>query len=348
MNHKRMISLLLFLQGIAITLFLNLSCKKSPTEPEDNSTPGRRDYVWSADTIKTTESLLLSRIWGSSHYNIWAIGPSSWTATTIWHYNGLKWSCDSIPRNVGPWAIYGIDSNEVWLGNSNSTIWKYDGKNWTQFGKYNISGYDHVSILNFYGKSKNDIYGVGYAENYSNNNSKAIIIHYDGVNWKFVNIPVIKVEFIEIAIDENTYSLIISGWLIDENGLTGKLYIWNGKELKEIYSGADVSIGTINNKIYITINQKIYKYNKGNLELWMDKTGSRFIGKIWGGRSEKDFFWCSYEGIGHYNGTDFQTIYNIDLNLMCGYVFDKDVFFIYKDYNKTGYNVIVHGVLNEE
>ncbi|MCX6150364.1 MAG: hypothetical protein NTX22_07585 [Ignavibacteriales bacterium] len=349
MNYKRIISLLLFLQCVAITLFLNLSCKKSPTEPEDNSTPGRRDYVWTADTIKIDESLILTRIWGSSPTNVWAIGTSSWTATTIWHFNGKQWRCDSLSRNISPWAIFGLDSTEVWLGNINSTIWKYSNEHWGKYGEYKMEGYDYMGIMNFNGTSKNNIYGVGSISKYNSYDGKTVIMHYNGINWQFVNIPEVKGEFTDINIDNNTGTLVLPGFHIGEKtGFTGFLYTWDGKELKELYSGYDTFVATLNNKIYVTINQKIYKYKSGNIELWMDYTGTKFGGQIRCGRSEKDFFWGSSDGIAHYNGTDLQTIYKTSLVSYGGYIFDRDVFFITRDEQKTGYNVIIHGKLKQE
>jgi len=107
--------------------------------------PGRRDYTWSITEINPGyESLYLVRIWGSSPDDVWAIGVSSWTPTCIWHYNGVRWKCDSINTIVNPASIFGFSNNQVWLGNSESAIWKYDGTKWFKYGIYTLSGFKRI------------------------------------------------------------------------------------------------------------------------------------------------------------------------------------------------------------
>jgi len=328
-------------------LFLQLiSCKNNSVEPGVNYQQGRRDYVWTEDTIKTTESLYLSRIWGSSPNDVWAIGTSSWTATSIWHYNGKQWHCDSIPRFVQPEAVFGFSSNEVWLGNVNSTIWKFNGLNWSEYGEYKVAGFDNMWIENISGFAKDDIYAVGSVNQISSGDYKGIIMHFNGSSWTFMNIPVIKIGFGDVKIDQSSLSLFIEGTVFDPSGYVSKIYVWNGQELKEIYSGYSyASVGNIQNQAYISIDGKIFKYVSGQLSLWKDLSTFGAAGKVWGGRSESDFFILSYSGIGHYNGSDYQTIYKTNLHFFGGYVFEKEVFFITKDMNKTGYNIVIHGVL---
>jgi len=330
---------------VSSILFLQLiSCKNSPVEA--SLQPGRRDYVWTEDTLKTKESLYLTRIWGSSPNDVWAIGTSSSTATSIWHYNGKQWRCDSISRSVQPYAIYGFSNFEVWLGNLNSTIWKFDGLRWLEYGEYKINGFDNIWFLNFAGLYPNDIYGIGCANLKSGDEYKGIIIHYDGNSWKFINIPSVKVEFSAITIDQSSKSLIIEGVVFDPSGYINKIYVWNGKELKELYSGyAYASVSSIQNQPYISIDGKIYKFMSSQLSLWKDLSMYGASGKIWGGRSESDFFINSYQGIGNYNGIDYKTIYKTDLNFSGGYIFENEVFFITNDINKTGNSIVIHGIL---
>ncbi len=194
-----------------LSIIIINSCNHS-TEPEPQ--PGRRDYTWTIDELKPgDESLYLMRIWGSSPSDVWAVGISSWTATSLWHYNGLNWRCDSIPRHINPTGLFGINGNEIWLGNGNSTIWKYNGSVWLQYGEYKINGFDAVHINCFDGTSRNNIYGVGFADVYNSNTYKAIIMHFNGLAWSFVNIPDTKVSFEFVQIDPKSSALIISGML---------------------------------------------------------------------------------------------------------------------------------------
>jgi len=328
------------------------SCKSPTTANEGSNTnliPGRRDYTWTADTIKTVDALSLDRIYGITPTDVWATGVSSWTATTIWHYDGNRWGCDSISRNISPWAVIGFSSNEVWIGNGNSTIWKYNGSQWQLYGTYHIGGFDQVVFQNFDGLSPNDIYGVGGAENNVGSNYEGIVMHYDGINWTFANIPSVKVGFVDCKIDQSSGDLVLEGTDYDSTGWISKIDVWNGQSLKEIYSGIPyAAVGRIGDQVYVTIDGKILKYINGQLTLWKDLSNYGAIGNLWCGRSESDFFmWSTTGGIGHYNGSDFRVLYKFKPNMEIsgGYISDIDVFFLVHDPD-TGNNIIVHGKLN--
>ena len=72
---------------LALLITLN-TCKdtiNNPPEPE----PGRRDYVWTVDTIKIPYTFL-QNISGSSSQDVWAVGPGGGLDQTIWHFNGFS------------------------------------------------------------------------------------------------------------------------------------------------------------------------------------------------------------------------------------------------------------------
>ncbi|MFZ5946807.1 MAG: hypothetical protein ACOYU5_02435 [Stygiobacter sp.] len=329
---------------LSIVTIIN-SCNHS-TEPEPQ--PGRRDYTWTVDTINPgKEFLYLGNMWGSNASDVWAVGASSWSATSIWHYNGIKWSCDSIPRSVDPSAIFGFSSNNLWLGNNNSKIWHYNGIEWQKFGEYKIEGFNNVIINHFDGNKWNNIYGVGGVDN--SNTYKAIIMKFNGNNWQFMNIPDTKVGFETVAVENNSGVLVISGTVYDPQGFVGKIYSWDGKVLKELLSGYWLPFITkIDNEIFATFHSKIYKYSNKQLTLWKDNTGTGINGNIICGRNKNDFFIVASNGIAHYNGTDFKTLYSIEsehqIEIGIGSIFEKDVFFIAVDFT-TGKNLIIHGKL---
>ncbi|MEW6195787.1 MAG: hypothetical protein AB1521_11590 [Bacteroidota bacterium] len=338
----------IFLVFVVNAFILINSCTDSITDSEPS--PGRRDYVWTVDTLNPGyETLSLMRIWGNSPDDVWAIGSSSWSATTIWHFNGVQWRCDSIPRFVQPSSIYGTSKNEVWLGNINSTIWKYDGIQWSKFGEYKIEGFDRVAIEDLNGTSRNNIYGIGFADIYNSDTAKAVLINYNGLIWTFVNLPEVKVGLETIAIEVKSGMLIMGGTIYDPKGFVPKVYCWDGNELIDLpYTGPGYTFVTkVGNEIFVSVGSRIYKYNNKQLVLWKDNTGTNIYGRLWCGRSRNDFFIEGSNGIYHYNGTDYVKLFETNFSVDRGMIFEKDVFFI--AYNHwTGKNIIIHGKLKDE
>ncbi|MDF1611679.1 hypothetical protein [Stygiobacter electus] len=338
----------LILTSLLIVL-TSLSCKHS-TEPEPQ--PGRRDYTWTVDTINPgKESLYLYRIWGSAANDVWAVGASSWSATSIWHYNGIKWSCDSIPRRINPSALFGTSKNDVWLGNTNSTIWRYYGQ-WGLYGEYRVNNFDNIVIVDFDGISPNNIYGVGFKDIRNGaDTAKGIIMHFNGYKWDFVNIADIVIHFESVAVDKKNGVVVLSGTVYDRKGFYAKVYSWDGKELRELLSdkGDDTYVIKFGDEIFVKSQSKIYKYSNDQLSLWKDNIGIGINGYLLCGKSHNDFFiGVSSIGINHYNGTDFNILYKIEsghrVQILNGVIFEKDVFFIANDFT-IGKNLIIHGKL---
>ena len=90
----------LILSTIALLIILITSCD-SPTEVIDDSQPGRRDYVWTVDTIKVDASGYLTplRIWGSSPKNIWLTCSSDRPKYNLWHYVSEHLNALLFPEN---------------------------------------------------------------------------------------------------------------------------------------------------------------------------------------------------------------------------------------------------------
>lgn len=158
-----------------------------------------------------------------------------------------------------------------------------------------------------------------------------------------MNIPNIKVGFNEIRKNRNG-GYIVTATNFD-NGFLEKLFFFDGKNtLKEIYSDYNwPGLYEMNGEVYITIMRKIYKYRNNRLELWKEFPGTSYYGTVLG-KSEKDFFGAGYEGVLHYNGNDLKILYQAQLNLVGGLIFEKDVFFVGYDSGKK-INIIIRGTL---
>jgi hypothetical protein len=67
---------------ISILLFTLQYC--NTIEPPGEDTPGRRDYVWTVDTLMVPEGRSVpSWMWGANENDIWAVGASYTNAYAI-------------------------------------------------------------------------------------------------------------------------------------------------------------------------------------------------------------------------------------------------------------------------
>ena len=101
----------------------------------------------------------------------------------------------------------------------------------------------------------------------------------------------------------------------------------------------------MNGEVYIVINRKIYKCINDKLKLWKDFTSTSYHSTVLG-RNEKDFFGAGYDGIMHYNGTDFKILFQTQLEKKGVSIFEKDVFFWAYTEEASGYNyIMIRGTL---
>ena len=335
----------LLILNISFLLLFNSGCNTTEP-PEENLQPGRRDYIWTADTLKSDDWFGISDIWGDSPTNIWLVagGITGWDC--LWHYDGVKWERYNEYLNPALNTVFGVTPNEVWIGDGYSSIWKYDGTTWEKFQTFSVSGYDFISIGSIYGASQNNLYAVGFADHNDGSGYKGVIIKYDGTRWTILNIPTIEAGFHRIRKTKNGKYLIWGE--TNDNGFLEKLFVFDGNNsLKEIYSDYSYpGLYEMNGDVYITINRKIYKCENDQLVLWKDFTGENFYGTVLG-RNEKDYFIAGYDGIYHYNGTDLVNLYRTQqLELGGEVIFEKDVFFA--GYTSEQRYIIIRGTLKEE
>jgi hypothetical protein len=329
-------------------LFFGLCCKDNGVTPEDLK-PGRRDYVWTVDTLRVPAGDMFTpnRIWGSAPNDIWLTGSGSPSTSLLWHFDGASWKRDSVQKIISPSALWGFASNNIWLGNSNNSFWRYNGIQWNKYSDVTPpSGFDRVAIEDIWGKQSNDGWGVGFADQYNGGTEyKGIIMHFDGSQWDFVQIPTLRISFAWVRRQQSSGLLFLQARRFEQTGDTAKLFVYDGKNLQQIYSSPnDAVLQEVRGEVYLIINQKIYKYINGTLQVWKDFSGTNYIGGMLG-RSEIDFLGLrSGGGILHYNGTDMQVLYETTLGVWSWFIFEKDVFIVFYDL-ENNLNIIVHGKL---
>ena len=332
------------------------SCKDNPVKPkEEYIEPGRRDYVWTVDTIDGHE-LHLSRLWGSSPNNVWIIGWEGYEGKKIWYYNGTEWK-PVCPPEINPWVIYGFNESNVLIG-AGAHIWRYNGNVWKKEFTAPFEEIDgeqkYVEFDDFKGEPGNT-WAVGYTATNQGKNVYGVIYHYDGSKWskKFIT-KENNVSFFRIFFTEQKDKFFIFGRKHDYNSHQdySTIFEYNvGKELKEIYSSPEnhyerCEIDEVNKQLFFRMNHKIYKYKNGQFIEYIDISDLN-SGVIMNGRNEKDLFLWLREGLGHYNGNDTRIIFNQENSIWIKgdvVTFDSIIFFLAID-DITGNHYFVKGEL---
>jgi hypothetical protein len=327
-------------------LFISITCS-SPTEPPSELEPGRRDYVWTVDTLKIPFNFL-SRISGTGTDDVWAVGSGGSLSTTIWHYNGTFWSTDNVSRGFVPRVIFSFNKYNVWSAGTEGKIWHYNGM-WNKSFEFKKNGW-YIGFEDIWGDEPTNLYAVGYTD--SSDTRKAIIVHYDGKSWKEKKIPEFPYAFIRIKKDiKGNGKYYLLGNSFTDSGFLTSIFEYNGEDnIIQIYeapfgiqTGAIIQL--INKKMLFVIGNKINKYENGQFNPIFQINEPNFRGQIWG-RNEKDIFLLMLDGIAHYNGTDVAYIYKNDHNpsISDAVVFEKDVFFVAADFNND-LNLMIRGTL---
>lgn len=183
------INLILLLSTFLTLVFY--ACKSAnPIIPIDKIPPGKRDYVWSIDSIDygNIPSLIqLESIWGSSAVDVWgANGDASDVRDCLWHYDGVKWSraTEGTPITAGNgnkvvYSVWGTAQNNVWafgrkinFGTLSAFIMHYNGSQWVEATPPNVAALN-ANLYCVYGTAANNIWVGGYE----------YALHYNGSNW---------------------------------------------------------------------------------------------------------------------------------------------------------------------
>jgi len=336
---------------LLIIILLN-TCNDNPVNPSDNIPPGRRDYVWTVDTIPVLNASMRD-IWGSSPTDIWICGDADNRRESVWHYDGNNFT-PSGEYILAPTSLWGSASDNIWLGTVYSQLWHYDGVSWTKYTDLKYPGYTDVVIQSIYGTAPNDIYATGMADSFDG--YRGVILHFDGSVWEYVNIPDIRVNFSVIKYDLPSKTYLLRGANFDNIGKSERLYSYKNNDLRELYAGdIGIGIGKINRQVYIyktdlaSRKASIYYYENQNLVLWKNFDNTIYIGGI-SGRSTKDFFFISWgnadstKGVGHYNGINLVTIYPAQVYVGPDIIFDTKVIFLLK-HLYTDQDFILNGKL---
>lgn len=332
---------------ISILSIFQIGCANSSEPIIENVQPGRRDYTWKVDTIKLGPITYFTRLWGSSPNDVWVVGIGE-MAETMWHYDGVKWTPYNKNLSTSFMGIYGFGEKEIFAGDEDGFIYKYDGE-WNKLQRLTIEGYNYSIIDRIWGLSSSDLYAVGSV--WSSNDSigyKGAVWHYDGKTWKNLNLPHIKNVYTNIQVQQSTGNIFLED-IKKEPGFPEAAYIYQNNSLTKLCSAFNsINIRSLNDEIYIQNEKLIYKYKNNKLVLWKDFTGTIYETNLFL-RNEKDMIGGAGTGqLVHYNGDNWEIIFEKKNYWMCGWLFlEKDIFIIGQD-DFTNESFIVRGTLKDK
>lgn len=348
---------IIFSALLALQLIQSGCKEKEITEPiipiPEEIKPGRRDYEWKEYILEPSFNyyVRLRSMWGASPNDIWACGQAYLSKSQVWHFDGTTWteSGDLVPDRDQT-SVWGSSANDIWMSNEVGKMFHYDGKEWTEKTRLKVDWFDYVLVNSIWGLSSNEVYASGFCfqpfPTSKEQNNYGVVFKYDGKEWKQLKLPIRYTNFGFVRKDRD--GILYLAAFNSDSGL-GEIYSYDGVYLNNLFTFNDTPyLINIAGYVYTQKQNKIYRLNKSGFTEAIELNNLELPGAILGGRSIKDFFAISKNGIEHYNGSDFLQIYPLAFraSVPAALLFDKDVFFPIVDFNinKTR---ILHGKLNK-
>jgi len=336
---------------ITIIIYTAFSCNKDSVISTEEDQPGRRDYVWTVDTINSYDPIY--RFWASSPTDAWAVTTGGNLSESIFHFDGNHWSTDGVFRLLSPHSIWGSSNNNAYIGGSAGKIWHFDGNSWSEVATLTKDGHDDIVFDNIWGGSYNDFYIMGAYHNDNGAPNNSVITHFNDNIWTSFDTDNI------IGIVERLYKNKTDGKIyLRTNRIGGGeyfdstlIYKYDQGKYSEIYSsvwtrGLQADISFINNEVYFVLGSKISKRINGQFKTILEVNNPNFNQKIWG-RSSKDIFLLMIDGLVHYNGSDMKYLFHFNKSsteIFGAALFENDAFFLVSE-AETNLSLIYHGKL---
>ncbi|MCA2004206.1 MAG: hypothetical protein LDL01_00290 [Ignavibacterium sp.] len=292
-------------------------------------------------------------MWGSSPSDVWATTTSNWDVS-ISHFNGSRWTSYGVPGIIQPNAIYGFSGSNIFLGDENGKIWRFDGANWNLFSKLKKEGIDYFIFENIWGESSGDFYAAGSGPDEEGYFNISVIAHYVNNKWAMINTDPLKGNVVHLYKNEPDnriyFRLTKIGGIVHIDSTI--IYEYTQGNYKRIYASLEVKglqsdINLINGEVYFILGNTIAKRRDNQFQTLIQVNNPNFYQRIWG-RSSKDIFLLMTDGLAHYNGTDVDYLFYFNqtprTQIYGAALFEKDVFFLV-DEAPSGLSLVYHGRL---
>ncbi len=243
--------------------------------------------------VNTEESLCgLNDVWGPSMNELYGVCKDM-----IISYDGVEWSRMTIPEVTGDEliAIWGSSSSNIFASTYYSErVYHYDGTGW---GRMDYPG--TTRILDFWGSSGSDVYGVG----------ASWIMHFDGSVWDEEIATGMVLNGIWGSSADHIFA--VGGYRLGES----HILFYDGIEWDEMTSPVEYALsdvwGSSASDVYAvggynTEGTVIHYDGSGWSEVYSD--ASEPLVAIWG-HSDTDIYVAGlYSHILHYDGTEWHEI----------------------------------------
>lgn len=302
---------------IVILTFI-ITCTENPTANDDDNPPGRRDYVWTIDTIQSGSiQTYLTSLWGSSSKNVWASGYDADNAKCVYYFDGTQWSSVFIPPTYFIkqfYAMEGSNPNNIFFVGAASyfnpspppnfldsaLVLQYSNGIWKYHNLSDAAAINSLCIVN-----ENEIWAGG---------SKGNLFRYNGVNWEeyFIGNAEVLIYCIEAMTADNIFAVGHYEKNIIGQGayLADYLYRFNGTQWNLIDS--NIVSSNLNRLSFPTLLRNIDGNIFGSGDIgFAQKSGDSWQvikSNIYGqfnGTNENNIFLANQDfGVLHYNGKD--------------------------------------------
>ncbi len=328
---------------VVVLIIIANSCNSNPTEPEPQ--PGRRDYTWTADTIKAYY-VYFNSLWGKTVNDVWMVSLVGSVFENIYRYDGTKWYRETRTPVGNTVSLWGSE-NSLWISTHEGRIWNYKNNTFTSSPQFLYEGVE-IDFFSMAGKNDNEVYaGGGKAIPY---NRDGLIYKNNGISWQLELVLKNYGNLYKVRYSSKNNKYYFLAYLDNKEIMdTTRLLEYDGKNIKTILYqdvGENFTMNDIDGYLYISKGNRIFRYFDGNLDDFLEINYPNFKGQVWG-KNKNDLLIQMKDGLLHYNGTDLKYILKFPNNIEYGstaLVLEKDVFLHAFD-NKTGYNIIYHGKL---
>ncbi len=206
----------------------------------------------------------------------------------------IIWEIDTLAGDIN--AVWGSTPESVWAaglivhGSSGTNLVHYDGERWEE--------YDHffsAELFGIFGSNENDIWAVGSNLVYKIHD--AVIVHFDGVDWKTEHIADGTPGLIEVwaAGPSDVFAVGLEGtilhydgenWTQMESGTIRHLTdVW-GFGPNDVYASGGLSSNASETEYRTTL----LHYDGNKWDFVLNRTEDNYVYSIWGESSNNLYF----------------------------------------------------------